>query len=130
MKWRCNFFDLVGKKRRKKVMIKIIVCLIIGFFVGVILTTIMLCQKNLEQYQQIKTKVEEQAENAKKTYENQTSETNKNEDDNFEKNIEIINGILESLYSEEDDSNYKKAVLSVFDVLQQYCVDTEDTDKE
>jgi restriction endonuclease S subunit len=113
-------------------MIKVIVCLIIGFFIGVILTTIMLCQKNLEQYQQIKLKAEEQAESAKNTYKNQMSEANENneEDDNFEKNIEIINGILEHLHSDEDDSNYKKAVLGVFDVLQQYCTDTEDTNEE
>lgn len=103
-------------------MLKIIICLGIGFFVGTILTTILLCQKNLEQYQQIRAKVDEQVENGKKVYKSQLSEV---DDDDFDGQVGIVYDALKSLYDEENKSNYRNAVLSIYKILEEFCADEE-----
>lgn len=45
-----------------------LICLIIGFFIGVILTCILLSKKNLEHYNNIKSEVEDRMNNAVNTY--------------------------------------------------------------
>lgn len=103
-------------------MLKIIVCLAIGYFIGMILTTIFLCQKNIEQYEQVKSKVEKEIESGKKIYKSQLSETK----DDFDSQADVVYGVLKSLYDNEDKTDYKNAVLGIYNVLEQFCADEEE----
>lgn len=108
-------------------MLKIIICLVVGYFVGTILTTILLCQKNLERYQQIRVNAEKQLENGKKIYKSQLSEV---DDDDFDGQVGIVYDVLKSLYDEENKSDYRNAVLNIYSVLEPFCADEENKEEE
>lgn len=87
-----------------------------------IFTTIFLCQKNLEQYQQIKNKVDKEIENGKKVYKSKLSET----EDDFDSQANVVYEVLKSLYDNEDKTDYKNAVLGIYGVLEPFCADEEE----
>lgn len=112
-------------------MFKILISVVVGFIIGIIMTTIALCKKNLEQYEQIKKTVEKQAEAGKMNYRKQLEVISGEIDGTqFEAETHVVFDILEHLYNQENKSDYKEAVLAVYDVLEPFCQDEENTYEE